>query len=288
MSQEKKADDLFLKAEKKFKSFGLFSGSQKYDDACDMYVKAANLYKISKKWEKAAKSFIHAHHCQLKLESKHEAATFLIKAGQCFRKLSSEKAVETFIMAIDIFVDGGRFNMAAKYYKEIAEIYEKEKNYEKSILFYEKASDFFESENSKSTSNQCLLKVALYSAQLGQYDRAIDIYENVATESLENNLLKWSAKDYFLRAGILHLCAGDVVSARKGFERYQELDITFTGQRECTFLDDIITAFEEGDVEKFTNVVYDYDSISKLDAWKISMLLKVKSQIKQGVEDVML
>ena len=91
--------------------------------------------------------------------------------------------------------------------------------------------------NKYSSASQCLLKVAQYSAQLEHYEKAIEIYEQVGKTSLENNLLKWSVKEYFLKAGLCHLCQGDVVSAKRAVENYKDLDSSFGSQRECKFLE---------------------------------------------------
>ncbi len=56
--------------------------------------------------------------------------------------------------------------------------------------------------------------MALLSAQLERYDRAIEIYEEVATKMADNSLLKWSAKEYFFKAGLCRLCSGDIVAAQ--------------------------------------------------------------------------
>ena len=56
--------------------------------------------------------------------------------------------------------------------------------------------------------NKCLLKVAHFAAQLEQYDVAIEKLETVATASVDNPLTKWSLKEYFLKAGLCHLCSG--------------------------------------------------------------------------------
>lgn len=44
-----KADELVAKARKRMASWGLFSSTNKYEDAAEMLEKAANLYKASKK-----------------------------------------------------------------------------------------------------------------------------------------------------------------------------------------------------------------------------------------------
>lgn len=74
----------------------------------------------------------------------------------------------------------GRFTMAAKHHQSIAEIYESEAvDLERAVHHYEQAADYFRGEESNSSANKCLLKVAQYAAQLENYDKAIQIYEQV-------------------------------------------------------------------------------------------------------------
>ena len=50
------------------------------------------------------------------------------------------------------------------------------------------------------------MQVAQFSAELERYQPAVAIYEDVARTSMDNNLLKYSAKGYLLCAGICWLC----------------------------------------------------------------------------------
>jgi alpha-soluble NSF attachment protein len=75
--------------------------------------------------------------------------------------------------AVELFTGEGRFAIAAKNQREIAEIYEADLDFEKAILAYQVAADYFDTENSTSQANTCLLKVAQYSAQLENYQRLI-------------------------------------------------------------------------------------------------------------------
>ena len=50
------------------------------------------------------------------------------------------------------------------------------------------------------------MQVAQFSAEQERYVPAIEIYEDVAIRSMDNNLLKFSAKGYLLNAGICRLC----------------------------------------------------------------------------------
>lgn len=47
----------------------------------------------------------------------------------------------------------------------------------RAVQHYEQAADYFKGEESNSSANKCLLKVAQYAAQLEDYDKAINIYE---------------------------------------------------------------------------------------------------------------
>jgi alpha-soluble NSF attachment protein len=64
--------------------------------------------------------------------------------------------------------------------------------------------------------------VAQYAAQLENYQKAIQIYEQVATQSLDNSLLKYSAKEYFFRAALCHLCI-DLLNAQHAIQQYENM-----------------------------------------------------------------
>jgi len=286
MSQEDKANEIYQKAEKRVNSFSLFGGTSKFEDGGEMYVKAANLYKTAKKWDAAGDAYVKAAECNLKLQSKHEAASNYINASTCYKKTQPALALQCIKQSVEFFTDEGRFSIAAKHQKEIAELYEAENDLDNAIANYQLAADYYDGEGSSSASNQCILKVALFSATLGRYDKAIELYEKVAVASIDNNLLKWSVKDYFLRAGLCHLATGDLVGARKAIERYQDMDVTFSSQRECKLLTELLAASEAYDVDAFTQATKEYDSVSKLDSWKVSLLLKIKETIKSPEDQI--
>ena len=106
------------------------------------------------------------------------------------------------------------------------------------------------------------------------------------------------------------------MAIRTALERYEDIDMTWAGSREANLLkvrcspapqlpasrptdsiihksigaalqhrlctaQDLADACEEGDVEKFSQVLAEYDSMTKLDSWKTSILLKVKKRIPE-------
>uniref|UniRef100_A0ABI8AAQ8 NSF attachment protein alpha n=3 Tax=Feliformia TaxID=379583 RepID=A0ABI8AAQ8_FELCA len=250
--KEAEAMALLAEAERKVKnsqSFfsGLFGGSSKIEEACEIYTRAANMFKMAKNWS---------------------------------------EAINCLMRAIEIYTDMGRFTIAAKHHISIAEIYETELvDIEKAIAHYEQSADYYKGEESNSSANKCLLKVAGYAAQLEQYQKAIDIYEQVGTNAMDSPLLKYSAKDYFFKAALCHFCI-DMLNAKLAVQKYEELFPAFSGSRECTLMKKLLDAHEEQNIDSYTEAVKEYDSISRLDQWLTTMLLRIKKTIQGDEEDL--
>lgn len=136
-----------------------------------------------------------------------------------------------------------------------------------------------------SSANKCLLKVAGYAAQLEQYQKAIDIYEQVGTSAMDSPLLKYSAKDYFFKAALCHFCI-DMLNAKLAVQKYEELFPAFSDSRECKLMKKLLEAHEEQNVDSYTESVKEYDSISRLDQWLTTMLLRIKKTIQGDEEDL--
>jgi len=283
---EAKAAELIAKAEKKLTSWSFFGGVQKYEDAAELFTKGANMYKVLKKWDLAGEAFEKTGSCNLKSQSAHEAATAYQDAANCYKKIDAPKAITMYKEAVALQIDLGRFTTAAKLQKEIAELQEGEGDLTSAMDSFQTAADYYSGEESVSSANQCLLKVAGLAAQLLDYNKAIEIYEQVAIASLESTLLKWSVKDYLLRAGICSLATGDVQAAADKIERYKGMDASFASTREGVFLDNLLRAFEDLDADAFTDQVREYDEISRLDPQKTTLLLEVKNKIKASQDDI--
>ncbi|KAJ1697937.1 hypothetical protein LUZ63_006449 [Rhynchospora breviuscula] len=280
---EAKGDELERKAEKKLAGWGIFGSKQ--EDAADLYDKAANQFKLAKKWERAANAYIKLANCQLKMESKHDAASAYIEAANCYKKYSVQDAGQALNQAVSLFLENGRLNMAARYCKELGEMYEQGQDLEKAMDFFERAADLFISEEVSSSANQCKQRVAQIAAQLEQYPKATDIFEEVAKQSMNNNLLKYSVKGILLNAGICQLCRGDVVAIHNALERFQDIDPTFSGTREYRLLADLAAAMDDGDITKFTDAIREFDSMTRLDPWKTTLLLRAKNTLKEKEEE---
>ena len=170
------------------------------------------------------------------LNEPDDAANTLTEAYKSYRKSDPEDAARVLQQAINHYTSKGNFRRAATHQQNLAEIYEIEIGDEKrAVDAYEIAAGWFESDHAEACvldcgslqfeleispgismltifrygrlANKLFLKVADLAATSGDYYKSIEHYERVAKSSVSNNLMKWSVKDYFLKAGICHLAA---------------------------------------------------------------------------------
>lgn len=97
--------------------------------------------------------------------------------------------------------------------------------------------------------------------------------------------MRYSVKDYFLKAGICHLASGDIVAVERALAGYLEMDPTFGSTRECALLTDLTQDVKDGKQDQFTDHLFQFDQMSKLDRWKTTLLVRVKDAIQAEEED---
>lgn len=216
----------------------------------------------------------------MKLDSKHDAANAYVDAANCYKKTSKKGAILCLDKAVTLFTEIGRHIMAAKYCKEIGELYELDQDIEHAKSYFERAAEQYEHGDASTSMIQCKLKVAQFSAQLQQYQKAIKIYEDIAQQSLNNNLLKYGVRGHLLNSGLCQLCQGDIVAITNSLERYQDLDPTFSRTREYKFLADLVASIDKEDVTNFTRVVKEFESITPLESWKSTLLSRIQDGLK--------
>ncbi|KAL3894362.1 MAG: hypothetical protein SGCHY_005320 [Lobulomycetales sp.] len=257
-------------------------GGNKLDEASELYAQAATGFKLQKNLQAAAAAYVCQADCCLRLGEKDEASSAYQSASKALKKIDPAKAADTLAQAILLLTERGRFQTAANNEKQLAEICEMElEDYPRAVQAYETAAEWYRGEDSNAQANACLLKAATLASQHTQaYDTAIAQFESVAQASLDNNLTKWSVREYLLKAGLCILCTGDLVRAHQAFdERYPSWDVSFSGTREYKLLQDLLAMLESSDVEGFTSVIVDFDKMTKLDNWKTALLLRVKKSI---------
>ncbi|GLT78872.1 hypothetical protein SLA2020_503910 [Shorea laevis] len=256
-----------------------------YKKAASLLNKAATDYKLEEDWIEAGSTYIKLANCLLKLERKTAAAQAYIDAADCLKAISSSDwnvnvTMSCLEQAMCIFSQTGKFSKAAKHCKYFAEFFKSGRQLQLAAACYEAAADFFQKEDFSSTSaDECKQEVAQLAAMLGQYHKATKIYEEGAWKSLSAAMLKSGVKGNLLSAGICQLCKGDLAITNT-LKWYQELDPSFSGTRENKFLVDVAMSIDAGDVARFTAAVNEFGSMTPLDPWQRTLLLRVEEKLK--------
>lgn len=277
---------LIAEAEKLAKpQTGLFSflggsSSTRLEEASDLYVQAANAYRLNKDFSLAGTQFINASELQRKLNNHNDVANYLIEAYKCFKSVSPHDAIDALSKAIHIFLtQNGQFRRAANFQMDLAELFESIGDTANATQSFEKAGDYFSTDHAEALSNKAYLKCADLYALSGEYLKARGLYDNIIKNSLGNNLTKWNLKDYFFKNLLCTLCMDDQVEANKRLNLFAEDEPSWPSTREYKLVQDILEAIEGGDVQAFSDKVYEFDQFSQLDKLKTQLLLKVKNSV---------
>lgn len=281
-AQSAKGDQFRADAVKAMNKSSLFSfgSTRKYEDAADLFVKAANSYKLANQSLSAGDAYLEAAEAWSKVgDNASDVVSCVAEAAQQYRKIDPAKAVDTYRRAIDMYNDAGRMGMSSRYCKEMAEVFEADNNQDGAMAAYQEAAELFNMENKKQNANQCLLKIAVMAADKGDFLRAGKIYEDSGKDSMGSKLGAYAAKGHFFNALLCFLAMGDCVQVTQKSDEYKNVDYSFGSSRECGFIEKILQAAENHSSEEFSDACAEFDRITPLDPWKTSLLLKAKKMM---------
>lgn len=274
-------EELQLKAKKELQKWSLFGiAGNKYENAAEFYKRAAAKYKTSKDFEKAGECFMEAAKLYEKVDSPLEAVQQYRDAGKALKKDVPGLAREAYAHAINYYQDSNRFNQAAKLHVEIAQTWLDEGKVEEAMQSYRNASDCHIADDSQSASNKVLLEVAFHAAASGDFEMAIQYYEQNARDGVDNQLIRWSVKNYLFSASLCQLCLAaqnnSLEQAKEAHDRYCDMSEIFRGTREQKVIEALIDSMFRGDIDVFTQLTQEYDDISKFNNWQVDRLLFTK------------
>ncbi|WVN89279.1 uncharacterized protein L203_104500 [Cryptococcus depauperatus CBS 7841] len=279
-----RAQDLLAKAEKKAgSSVGWFSSSSsKWEEAGDLFQQAAVAFKIENKWQESGLAYEREATCRLQAKESNDAMNAYWNAAKSFKKCNPEAAVTALHQTIKLLLEAGLFRQAADREKEIAQIYAQDGiDLEKARESFARAGDWYKQEDANATANQCYQQAAEISAELGDFQKSMELYQIVADWSLTSTLTKYSVKEFWLRALMCSMAMGDLVTTQKLLDDFSQKDVTFPSTREAKFAKELMDSCEEADPERFTAALYQYDQVTKLDNWKTGVLLKIKKALEE-------
>lgn len=265
------------------KKWLMFRTSPDYQEAAELYNRAAIIFKGVREWRDAGDAYRKAAEMEAQAGEPDEGARKLLNAASCYKKCDVPLAIETIERALEVLLRGGRFHLVAAQEKEIAELYETQlDDSTQAIRYYERAAERYAGEDSQSISQTCRLKAASLAALTGDVVKAARVYEDISGASVSDPIRQYTVKDHLFRAGLCRLADEDRVAARRAIEGYPAIDISFGSGKESTLLITLLDALEAEDLEAFTTAVTTFDRTNPLDDWKTKMLLRIKRSINEA------
>lgn len=276
------ADAMFSEAEKKTKKF-FFND---YEGAQELFAKAGARYKLDKNYLRAGDAYMKAADCAIKNKDSFAAGSMYTEAANAYKKVDMKKASEMLDLAVTIQIDNNRLGAAARLVKEYAEALDEQGSSTEAIPYYEKAMNYFNAEDQKAQSQNCMAAMARIYGETDQFDKSLMYYERIAY-NMVGGPLKFQAQNYFLNAMLCRLAmVGSDNRIEKSEEcseslnQYFQTDMYLKGTREAEFLELLLEAVTDCDIDKFERSVSLLQDIKKLDSWKTHVLLVVKHNME--------
>ena len=262
----------------KFSLTNLFDKTIKYETAIPLYERAGNLYKMSKRFDEAGDVFLKAADCSMKLESEYDIANYYINAYQCYKKTNMVKAIEYINKAINIYNDQCNYIQVVRYKKDLAECYEYNGDYANALECYLMCMNILQIEDNSASLYLVQSKIAELYIKLKKYTDAADMYVKLVENIIENNSLKFRANEYLMNALICTLAENDIVKARKTMDKFCETNNFFVST-EFKLISEIMVAIETNDIERYTYSIKEYDNLKKLNNWQVNILLNIQKEM---------
>ncbi|CAF1066247.1 unnamed protein product [Adineta steineri] len=259
-TSNKSASQLMAEANKKAKSAGGFfqrmmgAGSTANDDARALYVQAGNAGKAESDYPTSVEAYKRA----LDLSSEDfEKAQMYEAIASSYKMFDVPQAIPPLTRAAEMHMSQGKWTMASQTLEKIAELYEQLNDLDNMMKCLKEAHRFLKQEGQKAGANRVQKKMAEILALQHEYIRAQQEYEEMGDRTKDDNLLKYGAKDFWLRATMCALCI-DVENANTALNRYTSDNPLFEERTlEVKLLRQLISAVEEQNKELFLKHIDD-------------------------------
>ncbi len=280
------------KAEELFKGFGplkaWFVGEDKYEIAAEHYNKAAillgrtNIKRAAEMKIQEAKMLIESSG-DLKYK-KLRIVNAYKEAGQFYKKINEfHTAISTYELALPYSIMNN--DSLYEIYGLIGDLYESNDLHEKALNAYETQAEYI-NENHQSLNKNPLLKVAELSIILQKYERAIEIYEYIATAYKDKGVLRFKGCDYFLLSSLCYIINDDYVGLTRALTTYPDKNHAFLRSKESELVNNIIgiinpenTCTVADKIKQYSTLCQQYDNIKTLSPILVIALTKVKDVI---------
>jgi tetratricopeptide (TPR) repeat protein len=201
-TSNKSAAQLMVEANKKSKSANGFfqrimgAGSSAAEDARALYVQAGNAGKAQADYPTSVEAYTRA--LDLSTEDFEKAQMYEAIASS-YKMFDISQAIPALTRAAELHMSQGKWTMASQTLEKVAELYEQSNDLDNMMKCLKEAHRFLKQEGQKAGANRVQKKMAETLALQHEFMRAQQEYEEMADKTKDDPMLKYGAKDFWLR-----------------------------------------------------------------------------------------
>lgn len=113
------------------------------------------------------------------------------------------------------------------------------------------------------------------------YIKAAEIYESIGKLKAESSTLRFGSAKLFLKSICCYILSDDDVNAQRKFDEIELSYPIIHSDRDFKLSKNIIELYQERDVETFTNIMVEYDSISKISDFHVNLFNLIKKKMTE-------
>ncbi|KAF9197624.1 hypothetical protein BGZ49_001856 [Haplosporangium sp. Z 27] len=239
--------------------------------------------KIKKDYHGAARAYIEA----AKLYEKSGSDFNLMEAASAYEDASKAfnmaKQSENAARLFKLNERGG--SRAAKVYNQLGDLLKAE-DAGKAAEMYKEAAELYRSDGDGRALHATIRQAELLCVQL-KYAEAFTLYnDTIIPETMSQEILQYTTRDYILKAIIAHLGAtqGDWIVFEKDLEHYEDICADFQSYRGLEVLKKLAKAEREHDSGAFQEACQEFDRLHStgMANWQVGLLLQEKKKLEEG------
>ena len=289
-ANKKRGKKLFQRGISTLEKSSKFAAFLKFDDAASFFYKSYISYKICSQWLYAGESLLKCAEMHVKAGLQAEAVALYIEAAETLMKANKTESMQAYALATELCIDLGRFDIAGKIQRELSVRDFELHHWEEAALGFKKAANFLIGDNLPDQSDWCLEKCAECYVELKEYEKASDVYLEVAKGCIKSNLRRLMSIKYLYFSVICLIgLEQDMILDPKGekkYERvknlmydYEEVDSAWASSDEMMFLENIIEARLTYNQHMFADHLYFWDNTRVLRVLDLRMFKHMNHEI---------
>uniref|UniRef100_H3CZF6 N-ethylmaleimide-sensitive factor attachment protein, beta b n=1 Tax=Tetraodon nigroviridis TaxID=99883 RepID=H3CZF6_TETNG len=201
-----------------------------------------------------------------------------------------EEACEMYCRAANMFKMAKNWSAAGNAFCKAARLHMQLQNKHDCATSFIDAGNAFKKSDPNEEAIKCLNAAIDIYTDMGRFTIAAKHHISIA-EIYESEMVDIEKVTYNPNLHTYSLCYSVLGLGKRGasdspqiaIEKYEEMFPAFSDSRECKLLKKLLEAHEEQNSDAFTEAVKEFDSISRLDQWHTTLLLRIKKTI-QGDE----